>query len=215
VRRLGFFLLFALLFSCAENQLQTRVYTIGENGLLLPAEKGEVILSKEPQLLKLSFPDSSSLENTAELYKLKPATKSTRLPPLTFVQFDFSNNGLTAWNINPSQIIFQDTHGRKFKAVSEKKYNERFTSVAYNRYEYKVFYASQITKRGKETPKDSFAFQSFSPFETISLQDGEAGSQILPFDFIPEGTESLTVIWADGKDAKKVTTFKISSERVK
>ena len=150
-------------------------------------------------------PDSEELENLAEDLKLSAVSKYHRLPPLTFLRFDFENRTALQWKLDLMTAYFTEPGGKTYRAVTNKEYTTRFTSVAYEHFKYDAMYAAYTTRHDNVAPKESFWFEKKVPHEGIELRRGDAGFQIIPFEFIPAGVESLTFRYPiDGKNFREL-----------
>lgn len=202
--------------ACAENRLHT--YMVVQNppvrgGEKSALKKGEIRLSAAPLKLSMYAPDGDDLENLADDLKLAAPSKYHRLPALTILRFDFENRTALPWRLNLSKASFIEPGGKKYAVIGSKVYAERFTSVAYEHFKYDAMYAAYITRRGAETPKDSFHFDSKKPDEGVMLARGEAGFQILPFEFIPAGVEELVFQFPADGDKMRQIKIKLTTER--
>lgn len=195
--------------ACAENRLHTYMVVQSppvSRGKSVP-KKGEIRLSAAPLSLSMHAPEGDDLENLADDLRLTAPSKYHRLPALTILRFDFENRTALPWHLDLSKAWFAEPSGKKYNVIGSKTYSERFTSVAYEHFKYDAMYSAYITRRGAETPKDTFFFDQKKPHEGIQLARGEAGFQILPFEFIPAGVEDL-VFYYPG-DGGKIRHIKI------
>ncbi|GAB4434944.1 MAG: hypothetical protein OHK0011_18140 [Turneriella sp.] len=175
-------------------------------------KKGHVQLSPAPLMLSVFAPEPEELEELAENLKLATVSKYHRLPPLTYLRFEFENRSALVWQLNLGSIRF--TAGkRSFGVVKAADYAARFTSVAYEHFRYDAMYASYITKRGTSRPAENFWFSKKAPSETIEIGANEAGFQVLPFEFIPPGVEELTLHYTLEGQQEKALLVKLVTER--
>ncbi|HRP68800.1 MAG TPA: hypothetical protein PLY93_04655 [Turneriella sp.] len=184
-----------------------------QKGVFEPVKDSGIILRDAPQLLTLSFPDAAQMEALAEDLKMGQASRMSRLPPVSFVRFDFENKTSTAWRLELTPVFFTDAQGRKYTAYTEEKYNAHFTSVAYEHYKYAKLYAAQILRRGQATPKDTLALRTYLPGVAVDVETQEAGFQVLPFTFIPAGVEELTLYYLNPKNEAKSVKIGLKDKR--
>ncbi len=202
--------------TCAENRLHT--YMVVQKPQIRSADKsalkkGEIRLSAAPLKLSMYAPDGDDLENLADDLQLSAPSKYHRLPALTILRFDFENRTALPWRLDLGKAYFAEPGGKRYTVIGSKAYAERFTSVAYEHFKYDAMYAAYVTRRGAETPKDSFFFDSKKPEEGVVLARGEAGFQILPFEFIAAGVEELVFHFpVDGDKARQIR-IRLSTER--
>lgn len=201
--------------ACAENRLHTYMVVqapLAGRGKSVP-KKGEIRLSAAPLLLSMYAPEGDDLENLADDLKLATPSKYHRLPALTILRFDFENRTALPWRIDLSKASFVEPGGKKYAVIGSKAYTERFTSVAYEHFKYDAMYAAYVTRRGAEVPKDSFYFDSKKPDEGVVLARGEAGFQILPFEFIPAGVDELAFFYPDDGGKMRQIRIRLTTER--
>ncbi|MFZ5628946.1 MAG: hypothetical protein ACOY5B_07440 [Spirochaetota bacterium] len=204
-------LLFLLVvWSCAENRLTT--YMLVQQGQGATQKKGQVQLSVAPLVLTVVAPNPEELEELAEDLKLATVSKYHRLPPLTYLRFEFENRSALGWQLNLGAVRFSSGK-RSFGVVKASDYTARFTSVAYEHFRYDAMYASYITKRGTGRPAENFWFTKKAPNETIEIGANEAGFQVLPFEFIPPGVEDLTMHYTLEGQGEKNLSVKLVTER--
>lgn len=197
---------------CSENRLTTYMLVQQPQGQAGPQKKGQVQLSAAPLLLTVIAPDPEELEELADDLKLATASKYHRLPPLTYLRFDFENRTALSWQLDLASVRF--TAGqRSFGVVNAADYAARFTSVAYAHFRYDAMFASYITKRGAAKPADNFWFEKRAPHETIVVGANEAGFQVLPFEFIPPGVEELTLHYRIEGQGEKLLSVRLVTER--
>jgi len=199
---------------CAENKLRT--YMVVQTSIAPEKQdkkKGEIQLSPTPLLLTMTSPDADDLENLAEDLKLSSPQKYHRLPPLTFLRFDFENKTALPWKLNLMQCYFSDPKGRSFRPLGSRDYADRYTSVAYEHFRYDAMYAAYITKHGKEVPKESFWFEKQAPGEAIELKRDDSGFQVIPFEFIPAGTEDLILHYPAEDTGLRQMRIRLVTER--
>ncbi len=176
-------------------------------------KKGEIELSPKPLRLTMIAPESEDLENLAEDLKLAAPAKYHRLPPLTFLRFEFENKTALHWKLDLAGASFTEPNGKVYKAVAAKEYAERFTSVAYDHFRYDAMYSAYITKHDNQVPKESFWFEKAPPHEAVVLRRGDAGFQIIPFEFIPAGVQDLTFRYPiDDKNFRELK-IRLNTER--
>lgn len=198
-----------LLCACAENRLTTYML-VQQAGS--PAKKGQLQLSAPPLLLTVFAPEQEELEELAENLRLATVSKYHRLPPLTYLRFDFENRTSLSWKLNLGTVRF--TAGkRSFGVVSAEEYAARFTSVAYKHFQYEAMYASYITRRSSMRPAENFWFVKRAPHETIEVGANEAGFQVLPFEFIPPGVENLTLHYTPDGQREKTLAVQLVTQR--
>jgi hypothetical protein len=194
VRRLLTCLVLIAASGCAENRLRT--YMLIQNPGAETAKKdkkrGEIELFPKPLRLTMIAPEAEELENLAEDLKLAAPSKYHRLPPLTFLRFEFENHTALHWKLDLMGAYFTEPNGKTYRAVTQKDYAARFTSVAYDHFRYDAMYAGYITRHDNIAPKESFWFEKKLPQEKLEIRRGDAGFQIIPFEFIPAGVENLT-----------------------
>lgn len=196
--------------ACAENRLTT--YMLVQQAQASPQKKGQVQLSAAPLLLTVVAPNPEELEELAEDLKLATVSKYHRLPPLTYLRFEFENRSALGWQLNLGAVRF--TAGkRSFGVVRAADYAARFTSVAYEHFQYEAMYASYITKRSSGRPAENFWFAKRAPHETIEVGANDAGFQVLPFEFIPPGVEDLTLHYTLEGQGEKTLSVKLVTER--
>lgn len=196
---------------CAENRL-TAYMLVQQQGTGSTQKKGQVQLSAAPLLLTVVVPDPEELEELAEDLKLATVSKYHRLPPLTYLRFNFENRSALGWQLNLGAVRF--TAGkRSFGVVKTADYTARFTSVAYEHFRYDAMFASYITRRGDGRPAENFWFAKRAPHEIIDLGANEAGFQVLPFEFIPPGIDELTLHYTLEGQVEKTLTVKLVTER--
>jgi hypothetical protein len=201
-----------LLCYCSENRLTTYMLVQQAGGALAKDKRGKVQLSAAPLLLTVVAPDAEELEELAEDLRLATVSKYHRLPPLTYLRFDFENRTALLWQLNLGTVRFT-AGNRKFGVVKADNYAVRFTSVAYEHFRYDAMFASYITRRGTSRPKENFWFVKKAPHETIEVGANEAGFQVLPFEFIPPGIEELTMHYSLEGDKEKTLPVRIVTER--
>ncbi len=206
-------LLFPLLLCyCAENRLTTYMLVQQAGVPAAKGKKGQLQLSAPPLVLTVVAPDPEELEELAEDLRLATVSKYHRLPPLTYLRFDFENRTALGWQLNLGTVRF--TAGkRSFGVVKAADYAARFTSVAYEHFRYDAMFASYITKRGEGKPAENFWFAKQAPHETIAVGANEAGFQVLPFEFIPPGVEELTLHYTLEGQGEKNLPVKLVTER--
>lgn len=201
--------------ACAENRLHTYmvIQTPASAAQQAPRKKGEIELSALPLKLTMFVPDAEELENLSEDLKLSAPSKYHRLPPLTFLRFEFANQSASPWQLDLKSAYFAEPSGKRYRPVDAKDYAARFTSVAYEHFKYEAMYASYITRRNDIAPKDSFWYEKKLPGEKIEIRNGESGFQIVPFDFIPAGVESLVFHFpVDDKNTRQMK-IQLTTER--
>lgn len=204
----------ASLSACAENRLHT--YIVAESAAR-PTGRGQGIeLSASPLKLIMTAPDADDLDNLAEDLKLTSASKFHRLPPLTLLRFDFENKTALPWKFNLNRVQFREPGGgRIFRVLPAEEYSKRFTSVAYEHFRYDAMFACYITVRGNERPKSDFWFDKRPAKETVELKQGEAGFQVLPFEFMGAGVERLVLEFPVDENAMKELPVSLVTERGK
>ncbi|MFO1470663.1 MAG: hypothetical protein U1F27_06470 [Turneriella sp.] len=205
-----------LFLACAENRLHTYMVVEKSQGTgseKSAAKKGEIRLSAPPLKLTMYAPEGDDLENLADDLRLSAPSKYHRLPALTILRFDFENRTALPWKIDLGRAYFAEPSGKKYAVIGSKAYTERFTSVAYEHFKYDAMYAIYITRRGADTPKDTFFFDRKKPEEGVELMRGEAGFQILPFEFIPAGVENLTLHFPGDNEKMRQVKIKLTTER--
>lgn len=202
-----------LLFACAENKLVTYMVVQTGTGQDSAAKKrGQIRLSEPPLLLTMVAPEADELDELAEDLKLSGVSKYHRLPPLTYLRFDFENKTAIPWQLNLNAVYFS-AGDRSFRVVKSAEYENRFTSVAYEHFRYDAMYASYITRRNNTAARDSFWFDKKAPHEIVEVKPGESGFQVLPFEFIPPGVENMTLhISTDGRSVQMLPV-KLVTER--
>ncbi|MFO1525530.1 MAG: hypothetical protein U1F16_06090 [Turneriella sp.] len=214
VRRCVFFFPVIAAIACAENRLHT--YMIVQNPVARQAKKpprrGEIELSRKPLYLAMHAPDADDLDNLAEDLKLTSVTKYHRLPPLTLLRFDFENRTALPWRLDLRSAYFADQSGKKYPVLSADEYAKRFTSVSYEHFRYDAMYAAYITARAGTAPKDAFWFDKKKPDDALEVGYEEGGFQIVPFEFIPAGTEELTFYY-NVEGSKKRLSIRLQTER--
>lgn len=214
-RRLPVLLILSLSVACAENRLHT--YMVLENpavrGGKTPAKKGEIRLMPAPLKLSMHAPEADDLENLADDLKLATPSKYHRLPALTLLRFDFENRTAIPWRIELAKSYFAEPSGKKYPVLPAQTYASRFTSVAYEHFQYASMYAVYITRRDQAVPAEGFWFDRRKPEEGVTLAYGEAGFQILPFEFIPAGVEDLTFFFPIEGDKMKQIKIRLATER--
>lgn len=201
--------------ACAENRLHTYmvIQTPTSAAQQATRKKGEIELSAPPLKLTMFVPDAEELENLSEDLKLSAPSKYHRLPPLTFLRFEFTNKSATPWQLDLKTAYFAEPSGRRYHPVTGKEYSERFTSVAYEHFKYDAMYSAYITRRNDIPPKESFWYEKKLPGEKIEIRNGESGFQIIPFDFIPAGVEELTFRFpVDDKNIRELK-IQLTTER--
>jgi len=201
--------------ACVENRLTTYML-VQQAGPGVGAEtnekKGRLRLSQTPRELSVFAPDAEALEELAEDLKLITASKYHRLPPLTFLRFEFENRSEQVWKLHLSTVRF--TAGdRAFGVVTAEDYAKRFTSVAYQYFRYDAMYASYITRRGDNKPRGEFWFEKKAPHEVVEVAPSEAGFQVLPFEFIPPGVEELVMHFTLEGQAEQRLLVRLTTER--
>lgn len=201
--------------ACAENRLHTYmlIQTPGTPVETKGKKKGEIELSPKPLRLTMIAPEAEELENLAEDLKLTASSKYHRLPPLTFLRFEFENRTALHWKLDLSTATFTEPGGKIYRPVSSKDYAARFTSVAYEHFKYDAMYAAYITRHDNEAPKESFWFEKRAPHESVVLRRGDAGFQIVPFEFIPAGVQDLTFRYPTDEKNFRELKIRLSTER--
>lgn len=201
--------------ACAENKLHTYMVIQTSATAAQPAakKKGEIELSAAPLRLTMFVPDAEELENLSEDLKLTAPSKYHRLPPLTFLRFEFVNKSAMPWQLDLKSAYFAEPSGKRYRPVAAKDYSERFTSVAYEHFKYDAMYAAYITRRNDIAPRDSFWYEKKLPGEKIEIKAGESGFQIIPFDFIPAGVESLSFFYPVDEKNTKQMKIQLTTER--
>ena len=205
-----------LLLSCAENRLHTYMVVEKAQGRgtdKFAAKKGEIRLSAQPLKLSMHAPEGDDLENLADDLKLSAPSKYHRLPALTILRFDFENRTALPWKIDLSKAYFAEPGGKKYAVVGTKAYAERYTSVAYEHFKYDAMYAIYVTRRGADQPKDTFFFDQKKPDAGLALARGEAGFQILPFEFIPAGVDELVFFYPGDGEKMRQVKIRLTTER--
>lgn len=198
-------MLVTLLGACAENRLHT--YIMAEATVKSGDRAKGIELSIAPLKLVMTAPDADDLETLAEDLKLTAPSKFHRLPPLTLLRFDMENQTALPWRLKLNQVFFREIggRGRTFRVVTPDAYAKYFTSVAYEHFRYEEMYSSYVTHRAGETPKTDFWFEKRAPADTLELKQGEAGFQILPFEFMGAGVERLVLQYPiDEKKIKEI-----------
>lgn len=203
------FLAYMLAVHCAENRLHTYMMVQAKTN----KKKGEIELSTAPQRLMMLVPDGEELEELAENLRLASASKYYRLPPLTYVKFEFENLSGSPWRLNFRDSYFETTVGTKFKVVDSKEYSLRFTSVVYDYFRYDAMYAGYITKREGQLPKESFWYEKKLLNEDLLVKPKESGFQIVPVDFLPAGIEDLTFYFPVGEGRLNSVKIQLVTER--
>ncbi len=197
---------------CAENRLSTYMLVQQAQVKGGTQKKGQVQLSAAPLLLSMIAPTPDELEELADDLKLSTVSKYHRLPPLTYLRFDFENRSALSWQLNLGAVRF--TVGqRTFGVVRAPEYAARFTSVAYEHFRYDAMFASYITRRGSARPAENFWFVKRAPHEVIEIGAHEAGFQVLPFEFIPPGVDELELHYTVEGQAEKTLTVRLVTER--
>lgn len=205
-----FTLLCLPLFSCAENRLTT--YMLVQQAPEGQRKRGQLQLSAAPLLLTVAAAGPDELEDLADDLQLSAASRYNRLPPLTYLRFEFQNRTALGWQLNLANVRL--TAGRRsFGVVKAAPYAARFTSVAYERFRYDAMYASYITLREGEKPKGKYSFASWAPHETVEIGANESGFQVLPFEFIPPGVDELTLHYTPEGSKERTLTVKLVTER--
>lgn len=198
-----------LLCFCVENRLTTYLLVQTENkSFRAKAGKEQIELSAPPLSLKLRIPTTEELEELSEELKQAPASKHYRLPPLTFLRFDFENRSAQPWRLGLSSTYFR-SQNQVYGVITEAEYNRLFTSVAYANFRYEATFAAYITRSDGERPPENFWFRKYAPHETIEVKPGEAGFQILPFAFIPSGVEELVLYYRLESNSSKEKTLNV------
>lgn len=174
--------------------------------------RGQIVLSPAPLLLTVITPEPEELDELAEDLKLSTVTKYHRLPPLTYLRFDFENRTALPWQLHLTKTRFV-AGNRVFGVVSADEYGKRFTSISYEHFRYDAIYAAYITKRRGQKPEDKFWFEKKLPHEVIEVGSQEAGFQILPFEFIPPGIEELTLHYTIEPNKEKKLSLQLVTER--
>ncbi len=200
--------------ACAENRLHTYIVTEAASG---SGSRGQGIeLHAAPLKLVLTAPDADDLDNLAEDLKLTSTSKYHRLPPLTLLRFDFENKTALPWKFDLARARFREVGSdRVYRVVSAKEYRSRFTSVAYEHFQYDAIYASYITVRGNAKPKGDFWFEKKPPGEVVELRQGEAGFQVLPFEFMGAGVDRLVLEFPVDENTVKQIPVALVTERGK
>ncbi|MBS0619223.1 MAG: hypothetical protein JSR44_13630 [Spirochaetes bacterium] len=197
-------LIYSFCLSCTDNKLHTYLLAEGVRAKGAENKQGEISLNRAPRKLTLVVPDPEELETLADDLKLTSQSKYHRLPPLTYLRFEFENTTAIPWYIDFESAYFSEPTGKEFRPVKSDDYAARFTSAAYEHFKFAAMYAGYITRHDKDFPKDRFWFHKFAPHERIELRRGEAGFRIVPFDFIPAGVENLVFHYnIDGKSASQ------------
>lgn len=185
---------------------------VKQPGVQAGDKKGQIVLSPAPLLLTVIAPEPEELDELAEDLKLATVTKYHRLPPLTYLRFDFENHTALPWQLHLAKTRFAAAN-RVFGVVNADEYAKRFTSVAYEHFRYDAMYAAYITKRKDQKPKEKFWFEKKLPHEVLELAAYEAGFQILPFEFIPPGVEELTLYYTIEGSKEKKLAVRLVTER--
>lgn len=201
--------------ACAENRLHTYmvIQTPATAAQQAIKKKGEIELSAAPLKLTMFVPDAEELENLSEDLKLAAPSKYHRLPPLTFLRFEFSNRSAALWQLDLKTAYFAEPSGKRYRPVAAREYSDRFTSVAYEHFKYDAMYAAYITRRNDIVAKDSFWYEKKLPGEKIEIRSGESGFQIIPFDFIPAGVEDLTFHFPVDEKNTRELRIQLTTER--
>jgi hypothetical protein len=174
---------------------------------------GEIELSPKPLRLTMVAPDPEDLENLAEELKMTAPSKYHRLPPLTFLRFEYENQTALNWKLALDTAYFSEPNGKTYRTLKQRDYTERFTSVAYDHFKYEAMYAAYTTKRASEVPKDSFWLEKKAPGEAVDLKRGDSGFQIMPFEFIPAGVQDLTFHYPIDEKNSKELKIRLVTER--
>lgn len=197
---------------CTSNDLVTSLVLKNPQQNRKGSPVGTFSLSDLPHRLSLSLPTNENIDELSEELKLSSNAKYSRLPPLTYLRFDFENTNSSVWDLDLNAVYF--TAGDKtFSVIQKNEYRERYTSVAYSRFPYDTIFAPYITLRQKKPPKDKFWFTKGKPNEPMAVGSEESGFQILPMEFIPLEVEDITLHYPGENKTKRTLQLSIKTER--
>jgi hypothetical protein len=176
-------------------------------------KKGVITLSPLPSRLVISSPDPEDLDSLADELKLTSPSKYHRLPPLTFLRFEFENASSAPWKLHLLKSGFTDSAGNTYLPLTAKDYTEQFTSVAYEHFRYDSMYASYITHRDGVASKGTSWYTKSAPEQTTLIRPKEAGYQIVPFRYIPAGVRSLVFKYPVDETHFRELNIRLTTER--
>ena len=153
-----------------------------------------VLQNDETAYLSIEMVSADYLDYMADDLNLITEQRYYRLPGLSFFKVYAQNKGKTAINFYPYSLKIENEKSKtSYYPVLRREYKEKFTSSAYQRFDYDRMYSFYITERDSQEKSLASAFQSILPEKTIKLEAGEAGSQIIPLQFIPGENTQLSV----------------------
>lgn len=189
MRRISIFIIaFSAVFHCGNPQMHYYLIKAGPglNEGISRSNNREVTVIKENGLkISLKPVSDTDIDVFADRLELPVTRRTYRLPSLTYLKFVIENDSEKSQIIGLNDAVFsageQSGRGMSFTVVNRSEYRKRYTSAAYDRFDYDSLFSFYVTEIEGRKPEDDFYHRRLRGSDILQLKPGEKGSRIVPF----------------------------------